>query len=69
MSRKLSSFYDPKLDAVLVKWLCSGLSQAEIAEWKHLLARDAEFREGLCDWIKALREPNLHLLKKHGEDL
>ena len=69
MSRHLPPFYSPKLDAVLVKWLGSGLTPAELTEWKDLLARDAEFREGLCDWIKALREPSLHLLKKTGEDL
>ena len=52
------------LDIFFSRWLSSGLSAAELSEWKQLMADDAKLREEFCDWIKALRVPRPVLLKK-----
>lgn len=57
MKKPEIEFDAPELDQFLVQWIESGLSEAELKEWKQILTYDTEFRAQFCEWIKALREP------------
>ncbi len=51
------NFHGRELDELLSKWFTGQLNEAMMREWRQVLKFEHSFREDLCEFVKALREP------------
>jgi len=50
-------FHRRELDELLSKWFTGQLSEAMTEEWRQILKFEHSFREDLCEFVKAMRDP------------